>query len=60
MHEQELKAQQPADQQEDTPTPRRAWERPVLQRLHVSLDTAADFGSVTDGNNGSLTNGPTP
>jgi len=43
MHEQELNTQQPEDRQEAAPTPRRTWERPVLQRLHVSLDTA--FGS---------------
>lgn len=60
MYEQELNTQHPEDRQEAAPTPRRAWERPVLQRLHVSLDTAADFGSVTDGVNGSMTNGPTP
>ncbi len=49
MHEQALNTQAPEDLQEAAPTPRRAWERPVLQRLHVSLDTAAGGGSFTDG-----------
>lgn len=49
MHEQELKIQPPEDQQDAVPMPRRAWERPVLQRLHVSLDTASDFSSGADG-----------
>jgi hypothetical protein len=48
MHEQELKAQQPEGQQEGRPLPRRAWERPTLQRLHVSLDTANEPGSGGD------------
>jgi len=49
MREQELNTQQPEDQQEGAPTPRLAWERPVLQRLHVSLDTANSPGSNIDG-----------
>lgn len=53
MNEHELNTQQPADQQEAAPTPRRTWERPVLQRLHVSLDTAAGAGSIADGQNSS-------
>ncbi len=28
---------------------RRLWQRPTLQRLHVSLDTANDGGSGADG-----------
>ena len=31
--------------------PRRPWKRPTLQRLHVSMDTAAASGSGTDGEN---------
>ena len=27
----------------------RVWQRPTLQRLHVSLDTAFTVGSGTDG-----------
>lgn len=54
MHQQELNTQQPEVRQEAAPTPRRAWERPALQRLHVSLDTATDGGSNTDAFNGSL------
>jgi len=30
---------------------RRPWQRPTLQRLHVSMDTAAAPGSGTDGEN---------
>jgi len=29
--------------------PRQPWQRPTLQRLHVSLDTALDPGSGADG-----------
>lgn len=29
-------------------TPRQTWQRPTLQRLHVSLDTAFTKGSATD------------
>ena len=29
--------------------PRQPWQRPTLQRLHVSLDTANDAGSFSDG-----------
>jgi hypothetical protein len=29
--------------------PRQPWQRPTLQRLHVSLDTAEFIGSTTDG-----------
>ncbi len=49
MHEQVLNTQQPEEQQEGAPAPRRTWERPVLQRLHVSLDTASKTGSQNDG-----------
>jgi len=49
MHEQELNTQQPEDRQEAAPTPRRTWEQPTLQRLHVSLDTAFYTGSGSDG-----------
>ena len=30
-------------------SPRRIWQRPTLQRLHVSLDTAESAGSGSDG-----------
>ena len=33
---------------------RATWRRPKLQRLRLSLDTAADIGSNTDGFDGSL------
>ena len=49
MDQPALNTQQTAELQEATPTPRRAWERPALQRLHVSLDTADGGGSNTDG-----------
>jgi hypothetical protein len=49
MHEQELKVQQPAEQQEAVPTPQRIWEQPVLQQIDVSFDTAALPGSGPDG-----------
>lgn len=49
MHEHELNTQQPEEQQGVTPTPRRNWERPVLQRLHVSLDTASGVSGIDDG-----------
>jgi hypothetical protein len=35
--------------------PRQPWQRPTLQRLHVSLDTALTKGSNTDGHGGSAT-----
>lgn len=54
MQEQNLNTQHPAQTQEGAPAPQRTWERPVLQRLHVSLDTAGDTGSDTDGFGGSL------
>ena len=47
MQAQQVNAQPQAQPQEAAP--RRAWERPVLQRLHVSLDTASTSGSATDG-----------
>ena len=53
MQAQQVNAQPQAQPQEAAP--RRAWERPVLQRLHVSVDTAAAFGSATDGGTGSVT-----
>lgn len=38
---------------------RRAWQRPTLLRLHVSLDTAFELGSASDGGQtGSLTGQP--
>lgn len=57
MHEQELRTQQHENQQGLAPMPRRAWERPVLQRLHVSLDTAAAPGSGGDLQNGTGASG---
>ena len=33
--------------------PRQPWQRPTLQRLHVSLDTAQTSGSAGDGGSGS-------
>lgn len=54
MQEQHLNIQPQAQAQETPPTPRRIWERPVLKRLRVSLDTAGDSGSNTDGFGGSL------
>jgi hypothetical protein len=30
-------------------TSKRSWQRPELQKLRVSLDTASDFGSGGDG-----------
>ena len=53
MQAQQVNAQPQAQPQEAAP--RRAWERPVLQRLHVSVDTAVLFGSATDGGTGSVT-----
>jgi hypothetical protein len=38
-----------SEQSEQAPTTaRRVWQRPTLQRLHVSLDTADGFGSGQD------------
>jgi len=48
MYEQELNTQEPADQRETPPMLRRTWERPVLQRLPVSLDTAETGGNGGD------------
>lgn len=48
MHKQELNVQQPEVQEQTASTPRRTWERPALQRLHVSLDTANSTGSLSD------------
>jgi hypothetical protein len=47
MQAQQVNAQPQAQPQEAAP--RRAWERPVLQRLHISLDTANTLGSGGDG-----------
>jgi hypothetical protein len=47
MQAQQVNAQPQTQPQEAAP--RRAWERPVLQRLHVSLDTALGGGSGADG-----------
>jgi len=47
MQAEHVNAQPQAQPQEAAP--RRAWERPVLQRLHVSLDTASTSGSAADG-----------
>jgi hypothetical protein len=47
MQAQHVNTQPQAQPQEAAP--RRAWERPVLQRLHVSLDTAFGGGSNVDG-----------
>lgn len=41
------KNQQQTDQAQD-----KTWHRPQLERLRVSLDTALDGGSVTDGQTG--------
>ena len=53
MQEQNPNTQPPAPTLVVAPTPRRTWERPVLQRLHVSLDTAGKAGSNADGTRGS-------
>ena len=55
MDQPALNTQQTAELQEAAPTPRRAWERPALQRLHVSLDTEFGTGSDTDLNGGDQT-----
>lgn len=36
-------------QQTITQTPKKLWRKPDLQKLHVSLDTAATIGSGGDG-----------
>ncbi len=54
MQEQQLNTQAEAQTQATAPTPQRTWERPTLQRLHISLDTAGSKGSNTDGIGGSL------
>jgi len=36
-------------QEPDQSEPRQPWQRPTLQRLHVSLDTANSIGSSSDG-----------
>lgn len=36
-----------------TPLPKTAWQKPQLQQLRVSLDTAFSAGSNTDGLGGS-------
>ena len=48
MHEQELNTQRLENQQEGALAPRRTWERPVLQRLDVSFDTAEEGGTGSD------------
>lgn len=49
MQEQNRNTQAQAPTQEAAPTPRRTWQRPTLQRLHVSLDTTNRNGSSSDG-----------
>jgi len=39
-------------------TPRQPWQRPTLQRLHVSLDTANVKGSAADGGLATAQTGP--
>jgi hypothetical protein len=56
----EQKHEQPLASGQSEPVPaasRRVWQRPTLQRLHVSLDTAFIAGSGTDGD-GSTGVGP--
>lgn len=53
MQEQNQTIRQPEAQQKPVVSPRQPWQRPTLQRLHVSLDTAALRGSDTDGLGGS-------
>lgn len=36
------------------PQPKKAWQKPRIQQLRISLDTAASTGSATDGLGGSL------
>jgi hypothetical protein len=48
----EQKHEQPLASGQSEPVPtasRRVWQRPTLQRLHVSLDTADSVGSGNDG-----------
>ena len=50
--------ERPLTTEQETPNqsePRQPWQRPTLQRLHVSLDTAQFTGSNSDGQGGSKT-----
>ncbi len=55
MHNQQQRPQ-PLTVPHDEPaqSPLSPWQRPSLERLHVSLDTAADTQSNADGGIGSL------
>lgn len=54
MQEQSPNTLPPAQTQEAALTLQRTWERPTLQRLHVSLDTAGKAGSNADGTRGTI------
>lgn len=49
MEEQETQTNVEQTEQEQRVETRQPWEEPKLQRLHVSLDTAASPGSFSDG-----------
>ncbi len=54
MQEQQEQLVTTAQEEQTQSEPRQPWQRPTLQRLHVSLDTAAPkVGSNTDGFGGS-------
>lgn len=36
-------------QKQEQPRPKAKWQRPQLQQLRVSLDTALEVGSFSDG-----------